>query len=244
MKYIQALLSLLILPWVLFAEGTFVITPEMEQWALSQMLSEENALPLQAGICNVVGVGHITNAWDSGVTVAVDKYWIGNPGSNSLSIAAQKLSITNGPVVFFATEYVLDGRIEPDSRWYQFVFDTTWLREHSYKEDLRLFGHSYSLIPVVSNNTALVSFASNLVYAAQVSVNTNAFYETIRDGVRLHPPSSRIYKDSMIAFRNCGYFMDTNFIYQIQSDPLLSEEAKKWVDINVDAWTWHPTTSE
>lgn len=244
MKYIQVLVALFLLPWTSFSESAFVITPEMEQWALNQMLSEENALPLQAGISDIVGIGHITNSWDTGFTVAVDNYWIGNPGSNSLSIVGRDIPVTNTPVLFFATEYVLDGRIEPATRWYQFVFDSAWLRDHSHKENLRLVGHTYSLIPVTTDNAELVSFASNLVYAAQVPVNTNAFYKTIRDGVRLHPPSSRIHTDSMMAFRNCGYFMSTNFIHQIQSDPLLGGEAKTWVDINLEALTWHPKISE
>lgn len=193
---------------------------------------EMASLPLQAGVCDIVGTGIVTGNNTNGITINVENYWVGNPGSNTLEIQmfSFKPPVTNTPIVFLASRYSSFFALEPEACRYSYIFDMNYHRNRNQPDGLWLFENEYSWFPIVPTNTALVAFASNLVYAAQITANTNRFYEIIRDGYRDNPPTSRIHKDSAWTFQNCRYFMPTNFMRQIWNDDLLTNEIRS--DVN------------
>ena len=93
--------------------------PEEEdgnQWSpefTARVRSRQSPIPVQAAVCDTIGIGRVasvsTNRWDEIVRFDDIQYWIGDPGSNSLSVIASfsGLVVTNTPVVFFATSYAL-----------------------------------------------------------------------------------------------------------------------------------------
>ncbi len=73
---------------------------------LAEMFSP---LPLQAGVCDIVGIGVVTNSTESSISINVENFWIGNPGSNTLTISTDHAlpPVTNTPIVIFASSYAL-----------------------------------------------------------------------------------------------------------------------------------------
>lgn len=190
--------------------------------------ARQSPLPLQAAVCDIVGVGTVTgistNSWGEVAHLDVDNYWIGNPGSNTLSVSANMLflPVTSTSIVFFATSYTLPhyyymGAVSRLS----LLFKMPEYRQSREPQDPWFYDNERSWFHVTPENAALVAFASNLVQTAQVSTNRLAFYELIRDGFRLHPPETRIHVDSDVTFIGCRHWMPTNFMEQIRSDPLL-----------------------
>ena len=188
-----------------------------------------NSIPLQAGICDIMGVGRVTNTWANGkgVVIAVDNYWHGDPGHDSLSIPMEthQPPVTNTPLVFFLSERegFNDGAMGAITR-YRYVLDPVKRSTKPFRpEGLVFFHNERSWFHVNETNADLVEFSSNLVVAAQ-SCNTNAFYEIIRDGYRLNPESSRIWEDSYFGMQGCEFYFTTNFMAQIWPDPLLVKD--------------------
>jgi len=200
----------------------------------------KSSLPLLAGVCEIIGIGRVTNTWENGngVYIAVDDYWYGNPGYNTLSIqiSTNQPHVSDTQLVFFLlnrqnyTSYGLG-----DDHGYLHVLRKNRLElcpllpegPMFLKDDRSWF---------CTSDTNLVSFASNLVVAVKTS-NTNMLYEVIRDGYRLNPVDSRIHEDSYFAFNSCMYFFPTNYMDQILSDPLLVDDAHYSVRFNIDMIT-------
>ena len=192
-----------------------------------------SALPLQAGTCDIIGVGRVTNSWNDGITLSVDNYWYGDPGSNSLSVAMHGYHppVTNTPLVFFLSKYSSFLAVEPETLRYFLIFKMNDYRPDFRADGLWFLNNRTSWFHVNETNASMVTYASNLVHAVQSS-NTNQFYQIIRDGLRFNPPDSRIYKDSELAFTFSKYYMTTNFMQQIWADPLLPMPARAWVKMN------------
>jgi len=201
---------------------------------------EKSPLPLQAGICDIIGVGRVTNTWQNGngIFISVDDYWFGNPGYDSLSIPVKtnQIPIMNEPLVFFiSTRYGYDYFFPSIINAYKYILDEEKRNTlRARPEGTVLFHDDRSWFYI--SDTNLVSYASNLVVAAKSS-NTNMFYEVIRDGYRLNPVDSRICEDSYLAFDSCCYFFTTNFMQQIWSDPLLIDFIRDSVEFNHRRWT-------
>ena len=202
-------------------------------------LSRMNPLPLQAAVCDVIGIGALESQTDTNVVINVSQYWFGDLQTNVINVKNSIYSAfpsggTN--FLFFLTKWILpegddfiaDGYTHDD---YQNMFDMADFRS-KYRLDapLRLHSLMCSRIPVITNNADLISWCSNLVYTSQISLNRQAFYELIRDGYRLNPESSRIHRESRYAFDYASYFMSTNFMQQAWSDTNLTGLARARVD--------------
>lgn len=193
----------------------------------SAIRSSQSPIPLQAAVCDIVGVGIVTgmstNGWGDVVDLAVDHYWIGNPGSNTLSVSASRssLTVTNTPIVFFATSYVLPHFHSVSEPRFTLLFKMPEFRQGKESHEPWFYDNERSWFFATPENADLVAFASNLVTAAQVLTNRLDYYELVRDGYRLSPPSSRIRFDSEVTFISCRHWMPTNFMAQVWSDPLL-----------------------
>lgn len=198
--------------------------------------ARQSPMPLQAAVCDTIGIGRITgmstNTWGEVAQIDDIHFWIGDPGSNTLSVATGSggLVATNIPVVFFATRYDLPSRYSAAEPRFSLLFRMPEWRQRLPAVPLRLYDNERSWFYATPVNVDLVSYASNLVHAAQISTNRLHFYQQVRDGYRLHPEGSKIHIDSDVAFVNCRYWMPTNFMNEVWADPLLP--AKSRADIN------------
>ncbi|MGI5869853.1 MAG: hypothetical protein ACOX9C_10485 [Kiritimatiellia bacterium] len=227
--------------------------PEEEdgnQWSpelRARIRARQSPIPLQAAVCDTIGIGRVasvsTNRWDEIVRFDDIQYWIGDPGSNTLSVIAgfSGLVVTNTPVVFFATRYALPSGFHSagEPRFYLLFRMPEW-RQRLQAVDPQLYDNDRSWFYATSENADLMAYASNLVEAAQISTNRLHYYQQIRDGVRLHPAESRIHIDSDVSFVNCRYWMPTNFMLEVWSDPLLPAVPRADVNNNhkivTDLW--------
>jgi hypothetical protein len=208
-------------------------------------MSWVSALPLQAAVCDLVGIGRILSKNSTNAIVQVDQCWFG--GTNDSVMALDNRDghgfPTNGtPIVFFASRYTTFLELEPLECHYAYILDMDHHRSQHQPDGLYLYDGERSWFPATTNNADVISFCSNLVYVAQVNTNLQAFYELIRDGYRLHPEPSRIRRDSEFTFMHCGYFMTTEYMQQIWTDPLLVGEARDWVNMEYQRKTksWLP----
>jgi len=187
------------------------------------------SLPLQTGYCETIGVGRVTNTWSNGkgIVIAVDNYWRGDPGHDTLSIlmATNQPPVSEEHMVFFLTKYKTSFSFGLGPHLYDYIFrpDLRNREEEVIHDELVFYDDKRSWFHV--NDTNLVSFASNLVFSSQ-SYNTNLFYQTIRDGYRLNPEDSRIHDESFFAFLEVNCF-STNFIFEVLNDPLLVGHAQQ-----------------
>ena len=200
--------------------------------------ARQSPIPLQAAVCDIVGIGTVTgistNAWGEVAHLDVENYWIGNPGSNTLSVSGNKLflPVTSTSIVFFATSYTLPHYYYQMGTVAQLdlLFKMPVYRQSRAPEAPRFYDSDRSWLHVTTENSALVAFASNLVQAAQISTNRLTFYELIRDGYRLQPPGTRIHTDCDVTFIGCRHWMPTNFMEEVWSDPLLPDGPR--ADVN------------
>ena len=208
-------------------------------------LSLNAALPLQAAVCDVVGIGHALSQDDTNAVFQIDQFWHGSVTNNPVSFKMKnwKPFPTNGtPVVFFASKYQSFLSLEPAEAHFAYIFNMNHHRSRYEPDGLCLFDGDRSWFPAIVENAAMVNWCSNLVYVSQVNTNRQAFYELIRDGYRLNPESSRIHRDSKYTFQYCSYFMSTNFMQQIWSDTNLVGRARDWVNMEFqqETKTWLP----
>ena len=191
--------------------------------------SWDSALPLQAGVSDVIGVGSLVSQAETNALVHVSYYWLGNPQTNTLSVhtADDEILPTGGTnFVFFLSKYASFGNLEPIECRYSYLFDMDYHRSRYQPDSLYFLNGSRSWIIVAPENSALINWCSNLVYVSQVNTNLQAFYELIRDGYRLYPDTSRIHRDAKYAFQKSGYYMPTNFMRQVWSDTNLTGWAR------------------
>ena len=189
-------------------------------------------IPLLAGICDIIGIGRVTNTWENGegVYIAVDNYWRGNPGYDSLSVSitTNLPPISNDPLVFFVLKhygYFSSRGILVESG-FSYIFEKPNIQTHlyEYEEGPVFYQNKRSWFPV--SDTNLVNFATNLVRAVD-AINTNLFYEIIRDGYNMHPEGSRIHEDSWYTFDHCEKYFTTNFMVEVMWwDPLLQRHPR------------------
>ena len=188
-----------------------------------------NPLPLQAAVCDIIGIGKLESRTSTGALIRVSQYWFGNQQTNIIDANVDNDYIPAGGTNFLfflarpvamTNEYGLPISRRP------FMFKMEEARRFQVPNSRPfLFGGARALIPVVSENTEIINWSSNLVHTAQVNPDLYAFYELVRDGYRLNPASSRIHRDSVWTF--CMYdtfFLTTNLIERI------------WADTNLTGW--------
>ena len=179
-----------------------------------------NTLPLQASRSDIIGIGELESRTNTNALIHVSQYWLGNQQTNIIDILVSEyvpLPIGKTNFVFFlkyrtiiTNERILNWRNYEDAS----NFDD--LQPSSIPV---LFGRELSVIPVIPENAAIINWCSNLVYASKISQDVQKFYELVRDGYRLNPPSSRMHRDSAWTFFVHGdSFLTTNFIQQIYTD--------------------------
>jgi len=211
----------------------------------AKIRSSQSPIPLQAAVCDIVGVGVVTdistNQWGDIVQLAVNNYWIGNPGSNTLNVSANRsaLTVTNTPIVFFATRYVLPRVPFISESRFSFLFKMPEYRQNRQPREPWFYDNERSWFYATPENAELVTFASNLVNTAQISTNRLAYYELVRDGFRLNPPESRIHIDSEVTVLNSLRWMPTNFMIQVWSDALLPNSLRAHINNNYMLKTGH-----
>ncbi len=222
-----------------FTSSALAEEDEGSSWTPEERVAfraRQSPLPLQAAVCDIIGIGTVTdistNQWTEVAHLSVSNYWIGDPGSNTLSISANKLllPVSSTQIVFFATSYALPHYYLGSEQQFGMLFTMPTYRQSRQSVEPRFYDDERSWFYATSENASLVAFASNLVVSAQISTNRMAYYEVIRDGFRLNPPESRIHIDSEVSFINSRHWMPTNFMQQIWSDPLLPNEPR--ADVN------------
>jgi len=195
-------------------------------------MSWSSALPLQAAVCDVVGIGRLVLQHPTNAIVDVMQYWIGGAQTNRLSfhtVEHEKLPGGGTNFVFFLSRYGSFANLEPIECRYTYIFDMNCHRSRYEPDSLFLLNGNRSWFPAIEENAAMTAWCSNLVYTSQVNTNRQAFYELIRDGYRLNPEPSRIHRDSEYTFMYFHYFNDTNFMQQVWSDTNLVGWARKWI---------------
>ena len=195
---------------------------------------EVSALPLLAGVCDIIGVGEVESQDGTNAFINVSQYWLGDPQTNLLEISIHEYATppsggTN--FLFFLSTRTLLEELETAYMCYAWMFDMECFRD-KYPPDAKpyLLGENRSWIPITEDNAAMINWCSNLVQAAQINTNMLAFYELIRDGYRLNPPSSRMHCDSKYAFQFSGKYMSTNFMQQVWPDANLTGWARAWLN--------------
>ena len=181
----------------------------------------DSAIPLQAAVCDVAGVGHAVEQSDEYVKIHIDNFWIGSVTNNLIRLSRRYASPlpTNGtPVVFFASKYQSFLNLEPTECRFSYIFDMDCHRSRYEPDGIYFLNIDYSWFPATPENADMTTWCSNLVYVSQVNTNRQAFYELIRDGYRLYPETSRIRRDSLYTFIHINYFMSTNFFLQVWGD--------------------------
>jgi Uncharacterized conserved protein len=201
--------------------------------------ARESPIPLQAGICDIIGIGFVSAVEDAGGLTRVSRievanYWLGNPGSNTLFIAAHTNPPVDAhvPILFFANSYHLpDMGPSRSERRFQLLPRISEFRREKWRRSQPVFHDGErSWFRCSDENVQLVDFASNLVAAAQISTNSMAYYELIRDGYRSHSPISQIRIESEMSLWNCEYWMSTNMMRHAWEDPLLEGHARDAVN--------------
>ncbi len=196
-------------------------------------LSLNAALPLQAAVCDVIGVGHALSQDDTNAVFQIDQFWYGSVTNNPVVLYreySEPFPTNSTPVVFFASKYPSFLRLEPSECHYSYIFDMDYHRSRYEPDGLYLFGGDRSWFPATAENAAMTAWCSNLVYVSQVTTNRQVFYELIRDGYRLNPEPSRMHRDSEYTFMYFHYFNDTNFMQQVWSDTNLVGKARGWIN--------------
>ncbi len=210
----------------------FLGTASGIQAELDPPMSWSSALPLQAAVCDVAGIGRALSQDDKYATFQIDQFWFGSVTNNPVRFYREyaKPLPTNGtPVVFFASKYQSFLSLEPPECHYSYIFDMDYHRSRYEPDGIYLLSIDRSWFPATEENAAMTAWSSNLVSVSQVNTNRQAFYELIRDGYRLHPEPSRIHRDSEYTFMYFHYFNDTNFMQQVWSDTNLVGGARKWI---------------
>ena len=203
----------------------------------------DSALPLQAAVCDVAGIGRALSQDDKYTVFQIDQFWYGSVTNNPVRFYTEpaKPFPTNGTaVVFFASKYQSLLSLEPSEFLYSYIFDMDYHRSRYEPDGIYLLSIDRSWFPATEENAAMTTWCSNLVYTSQVNTNHQAFYELIRDGYRLNPEPSRIHRDSYYTFMHLNYFADTNFMQQIWSDTNLVGRARAWVNMSYqqETKTW------
>lgn len=246
-KHIVVLMSILL---SLLTANTIPCNGEEEtkSWSpevVAEMRAYESPIPLQAAVCDIVGIGIVTdlstNYWGATAHIAVSNYWAGNPGTNTLGISANYfgLTVTNTPIVFFASSYALPRAPYISEYRFSLLFCMPRFSQGKQPREPWLYDNERSWFYATPENAEMVTFASNLVHVAQVTTNRQDYYELVRDGFRLSPPGSRIHIDSEVTFINCRYWMPTNFMMQIWSDSLLPDSLRDEVNNSYMLETGH-----
>ena len=194
-----------------------------------------NPLPLQAAVCDIIGIGELESLTSTGALIRVSQYWFGDPQTNIINAAVSKyVALPSGGtnfVFFLAIALALtDEEGLPRGRE-PFMFKMEEARRSRVPNSRPfLFGGNLSVIPVVPENAKIINWSSNLVHTAQVNPDFHAFYELIRDGHRLNPHTSRMHQDSVWTFNLYGRcFLTTNFMEQIYYDTNLTDWARSGV---------------
>ena len=200
------------------------------------------SLPHHAWVCDIIGVGRVTNAYDvvtygrgnGFVDITIDNFWRGEQGTNSFRIqmwSGGQPPVSDDPLVFFLTKNNKFLVSSPFKFEGEPQIDMDYLREQYKPNGLWFLRGSLSILKIDENNADLINYASNLVFAVN-TCNTNMFYEIMRDGCpdEPFPPTesqlkSRIYWDSYAGLMYPPLYFTKDFIVKtIWKDPLLPEK--------------------
>jgi hypothetical protein len=200
--------------------------------------SRQAPIPLQAAICDIIGTGFVTDVAESGddriTRIEGVNYWVGDPGSNTLFIVSHTNPPVNAniPILFFANSYYLpDKGMSRSEIHFLMAFNNNEFRLEDRKRGQPVFyAGKRSWIPCMPENEAVISFASNLVAAAQTNHERTKYYEIIRDGHNANAQGSRIRFDAEMSFWDCRHWMDTNMMWRAWDDPQLADRLK--TDVN------------
>ncbi|NLB70190.1 MAG: hypothetical protein GX804_11035 [Lentisphaerae bacterium] len=198
-------------------------------------LSWNTALPLQAAVCDVIGLGYAVTQDNNNIYLNIDQFWYGDVTNNPVLLRGghgELMPTNNIPVIFFASKYQSFLSLRPPECHFSYIFDMDYHRSRHEPDGLYLYDGDRSWFPATPENADMTTWCSNLVYVSQVNTNRQAFYELIRDGYRLNPPSSRIHRDSEYTFQFFRYYNDTNFMRQVWSDTNLVGWARAWVNMS------------
>ena len=193
-----------------------------------------SALPLQAAVCDVIGIGALESQTSTSALINVSQFWLGNPQTNIIDVSVSQSGVvlpsegTN--FLFFISTHSKIGRAEPLEMRFTCMFRMDAFRSKFPADSMYLLSGNRSWILATDDNAGLINWCSNLVQTSQINPDMYAFYELIRDGHRLHPPSSRIHRDSIYAFRKSHHYMPTNFMQQVWSDTNLTGWARAWIN--------------
>ena len=205
--------------------------------------SWNSALPLQAAVCDVAGIGHVLSQNSTNTSFRIDTFWYGITTNNPIDIDMRgEQSLPTNGIVFFVSRYGTFLDLEPMNCRFSYIFDMNYHRSRYEPDGMYLLNGARSWFPATTENADMTAWCSNLVYVSQVNTNLQAFYELIRDGYRLNPATSRIRRDSEYTFQYCSYYMTTNFMHQIWSDTNLVGEARSWINNRywLETKTWLP----
>ena len=197
-------------------------------------LDYTSALPLMAGVCDIIGIGEIEARSSTNAMIRFSQYWFGDPQTNTLDVNASEyldMPIAGTNCLFFLSTHSMIADLNPVEMCYAWMFDMECFRG-KYQSDVKpyLFGDNRSWVYATEDNADIINWCSNLVQAAQINTDMLAFYELIRDGYRLNPPSSRMHCDSKYAFQFSGKYMSTNFMQQVWPDTNLTGWARAWLN--------------
>lgn len=197
--------------------------------------SWNSALPLQAAVCDVIGIGGVVTQENSRVLLNIEQFWYGSVSNNPVvfrGVYGTPMPTNGTPIVFFASKYQSFLSLEPPECHFSYIFDMDSHRSRYEPDGLYLYDGDRSWFPATPENVAMTTWCSNLVYVSQVNTNRQAFYELIRDGYRLNPETSRIRRDSLYTFMHINHFMSTNFLRQVWVDTNLVGRARAWVNMS------------
>ena len=197
------------------------------------LVESDNALPLQAGVCDVIGIGEFAPQSSTNALITVSQYWFGNQQTNILDVRISENDTfpTEGTdFLFFLSAYPEIKNLELPRQRFMHMFAMEQVRSKFQPGGLYLLNDSRSLIPVTDDNAATISWCSNLVQTTQINKNMQAFYELIRDGYRFNVPASKMHRDSEYSFQYARHYMPTNFMWEIWSDTNLINWARFWIN--------------
>ena len=189
---------------------------------------KDNALPFIAAMCDIIGIGEVDSKTDTNALINVSELWLGDPQQNRLNVSLEGEDLPENGMkfLFFLSKHPQIGMLEPVEMRLEFMFRPE-SRSQLKSSDIYFLGGNHAVVPATPANSALISWCSNLVQSSQINLNVRTFYELLRDGHRLSPPSSRMYRDSENAFQTSErYLMPTVFMQQIWADTNLTDWAR------------------
>jgi hypothetical protein len=146
-KTISTILAGLFGVYLSFAQDTF------------SYLDLNAALPLQAAVCDVIGVGRAEVQSNYYVRFHIDQFWYGDATNNPVvfHIGRGKQMPTNGtPLVFFASKYESFLTLKPSECHFSYILDMDHHRSRHEPDGLYLYDGERSWFPATPHQHILL----------------------------------------------------------------------------------------